>query len=220
MMKKRVFLAFIVCAAAYIPAFGQETYTLLIGGNTGQGTITAARDRGGKITITGMTTGAIPPIIEITRALCPLIPAGELVVFLPNTQSVIIDGNTTTRTNTDGSWSTTVVSGNTKTTTFSSGNWLKEVTNGNTTINTYSDGGWSRRVVSGNTTTITDGDGSTTKTVVNGNTTTFYMGEFLLSTTVVNGNTTTVTSPGGGWIKTVVDKQGYTIFITQTRGEG
>jgi hypothetical protein len=199
-MKKRVFLAFILCAIACIPAFGQETYTLLVGGNKGQGTITVAQDRGGKITVTGKTpAGALLPDMEITHALCPLIPAGEVVGFGSFYSSVIIDGNTTTTTYRDGDWFTTVVSGNTKAT-------------------THSDGSWSRTVVNGNTTTTTYPGGRTWKTVVNGNTTTYYSDEFLAHTDVVNGNTTTRTFPNGQWKQTVVDRQGYTIFITVTWG--
>jgi hypothetical protein len=56
--------------------------------------------------------------------------------------------------------------------------------------------------------------------VVNGNTETFFANGVIVSITVVSGNTTTTTFPNifNSWTKTVVDKQGYNIFITTTTG--
>jgi hypothetical protein len=220
---KRAFFSFILCAAAYIPVFGQETYTLFCSG-TVQGTVTIERDRGGKITITGRLTGRFAPSVDINHAICPLIPVGVSLVFQSITRSIIIDGNTTISTNLDGSGFKRVVNGNTTTSTHSDGRVEKDVINGNTTTSTYSNGAWIRSVVNGNTTTSTFSNGLVQKSVVNGNTTThssldLNSGiESIWYTEVVNGNTTTRNFPAFGWTKKVVDKQGHNIFITTTRG--
>jgi (2Fe-2S) ferredoxin len=171
---------------------------------------------------------------DIDRELCPLIPAetGRVPVS-KNIRRQIIDGNTTT-TYRDGSWYKTVVDGNTTIYTDKYGKWLKEtVVDGNTTTSTDLYGWWEKTVVDGNTTTTTRADGWWKKTVVDGNTTTTYR-DGRWYKTVVDGNTTTTTRSDGWWEKTVVDgntttttrsggrkgaetivdKQGYNIFIT------
>jgi hypothetical protein len=223
-MKKRMLITFILCIAVFIPVFGQELYTLYCSGDV-QGTVTIQKDRGGKITITGSRLiGGIAPSVDITHAICPLIPnlaekfGYNGFSFLNTTRSIIIDGNTWTRTNSDGSWAKTVVNGNTRTVTHSDGSWQQSVVNGNTTTTTYSSGGWRKTVVNGNTTTETNSayPDYWVQTVVNGNTETTTYDGGMWTRKVVNGNTTTLTSSYGIWIKTVVDKQGHDIFITTT----
>jgi hypothetical protein len=178
-----------------------EEYTLFYSGDT-QGTVVIQREEGGKITITPNFKGDY--FAEgIDYELCPLIPSPTKVcVYSTNdiiTDSIVIDGNTTTITNSDGSWKKIVVDGNTTTVTNSDSNWYKSVFDGNITTGTSSDGKWDKTVVYGNTTEITDSDGKWYKSVVDGNTTTFSFefDDWIMESVEV----------------TVVDKQGHNVFI-------
>jgi hypothetical protein len=161
-------------------------YTIYLGGNL-RGFITVQKDRNGKITIA-------PSISEgqvwIGNSICPILPKDGFSIS-KTTKSIVIDGNTTTVTSTDGKWNRivikgntttytslsgwgyeTVIDGNTLTTTRSDGRWEKQVLNGNTITRTFSEGRWDRLVAAGNTLTHTDDKGSLARAVINGNKTT------------------------------------------------
>jgi hypothetical protein len=205
--------------AGSITAWAEEEYILYCSGGP-QGTVTIQRDRAGKIIITSRLIRSLPGSILIDSEICPLIPAwiDTIDVFVPYTATIIIEGNTMTDIYSNGRWRKTVVDGNTTTETWSNGSWNKTVINGNTTTWTASDGSWNKTVINGNTTTWTSSDGWQ-KTVVDGNTTTTTWSDGWAKT-VVDGNTTTTTRSNGSWSKTVVDKQGYNIFITLEKGSG
>jgi TolB-like protein len=222
---------------------GQEEYTLYFSGDL-RGTATIQRDRAGKITVASVLTGV--KSYHLNSEICPLIPtwaAHSFTMFYiggRGSETIVIEGNTTTQTDSDGRMWKRVVDGNTTIETFSYGSystWSKAVVDGNTTIETYPDGGWGKTVVVGNTTTITDSrgnwwktviegntttqtdsDGNWWKTVIEGNTTTNTFSGGSWAKFVVDGNTTTMTRSDGSWSKTVVDKQGYDIFITIEEG--
>jgi hypothetical protein len=195
---------------------GQEEYTLYYSGSL-RGFVTIQRDKVGKITVTSKLIGSGSH--TIIHEICPLIPMWT-VVFVDSSKddyTQVIDGNTFTITNPDGSWYKEVVDGNTFTTSRSDGFWTKRVVDGNTTIEMYYTGGWTKWVVDGNTTTATDSGGPVFKIVINGNTTTYTDSRSdYWSKTVVDGNTRTVTDSGGWWRKTVVD--GNTTIETYSTG--
>jgi TolB-like protein len=194
------------------PAGGEYTeYTITCGGDA-KGFITIQQEKSGRIVITPRITEGNGSVF-IDNAICPLLPPGDDGFYIDKgTKSIIIDGNTTTVTWSDG-WYKTVVDGNTKTVTRSVGSWDKTVVDGNTTTVTSSNGYWYKTVVDGNTTTVTWSDGSWSKTVVDGNTKTVTSSDGFWSITVVDGNTTTLTNSYGWSFKTIVNKQGNTVSI-------
>jgi hypothetical protein len=211
-MKIIIFSILFVINTVFV--FSQE-YNLYYSG-LDKGFITIKKETNGRITITPkILTGSV----TLNNEICSLLPISKSYWIYELTQLITIDGNTTTETNSDGSWYKTVVNGNTTTWTNSDGSWYKTVVNGNTTTRTRSDGSWTKTVVNGNTTTWTRSDGSWTKTVVDGNITTSTRSDGFWHKTVVDGNITTETSSNGYWKKTVIDKQGNDIYIT-TQGSG
>jgi hypothetical protein len=203
-MNKRLTAITLFAAVSLIAgaAVYAQQYTLYYsGGITGYVTIT--KDTQGKVTV-------IPQIIkdlalqnEITNNECPLIPQGQRISVYRFIASIVIDGNTITETGTDGKVITSIINGNTTIRTMSGGSWIKTVVEGNTTIITWLGGSWRRIVVSGNTITETVTSeiyGLNSKTVVEGNTRTTTWNEY----------------DGPQWRTTVIEKQGYNIYIHTT----
>jgi hypothetical protein len=186
----------------FVSVSAQEEYTLVYQGDV-QGTVSIRRDRGGKITITPSMT-KLDSVEIIDNALCPLIPAAPKwapTLSISNFNAIIvIEGSTRTETYPGGTWSKTIIQDNTATETRSSGWWQKTVVEGNTTTKTISNGQWNKTVVEGNTTTETN------------------LATGAWEKWVVEGGITTTTSSGGRRTKRVVDRQGNTIYITQSRG--
>jgi hypothetical protein len=188
---KRVLIV-VVLLVLTVFAFAQE-YTLRYSGDV-EGSITIQKENGGRIVITSKLSKGITPV---NNAICPLVPPGEeFDIGNAYLQSVIIDGNT-------------------RTITQSHGGWVKTVVDGNTTTWTTSDGYWEKNVVDGNMITVTRSDGSSYEISVED-----YSADEPPSRittagaqTVVNGNTTTITLPYGG--KIVATRQGNTITIHQ-----
>jgi hypothetical protein len=201
-MKKNLLLVLALCIAGGV--FAQE-YTIFLGG-TLRGFITVQKDSGGKITITPSISS--DGSVWIGNAICPILP-GEGDGFRTydtksngfrvskTIASIVIDGNTTTETRTDGNWHKIVNDGNTTTETWSDGRWYRTVTEGNRITYTSSFGAeeitvlegntltkthlhgplsnhirWQKIVVSENTMTETDSSGSWARAVISGNTTT------------------------------------------------
>ncbi|GMO15688.1 MAG: hypothetical protein Pg6A_01890 [Termitinemataceae bacterium] len=216
-----VIAAAVIAVPHILDAVGPKEYTLYFSGDdTGIVTITKGTD--GKIIILPkLDEGAI---FYITHDVCPLLREERKYkvenitsyFYVSVTRDIVIDGNTTTKTDSDGSWEKTVIDGNTTTKTDSDGSWEKTVIDGNTTTKTDSDGSWEKTVVDGNTTTGTSSDGNWAKTVVDGNTTTWTSSDGNWAKTVVDGNTTTWTTSYGSWEKTVVD--GNTTTWTDSDG--
>jgi hypothetical protein len=99
---------------------------------------------------------------HITPAPYPLIPEwGENVEIDEDFRKAVIEDNTMICT-ASHCWIKMVVEGNITTITFSDGNQSKTVVDGNTTITTYSDGRCVKWVEEGATTTITFSDGDKT----------------------------------------------------------
>jgi hypothetical protein len=227
-VKKNLMLAAALIAAGCV--FAQE-YTIYFSGSN-EGTVTVTKDRGGSITIRcismknelGHNSGLNIGNGELVDSyLCPLLPKGRSFNISTGTV-IIIEGNTTTQTWSDGSWKKTVVDGNTTTETWSDGYWVKTVVDGNTTTETLPNGSWKKTVVDGNTTTETYADGNWYKTVVNGNTTTVTHsnGSWTTKTRTVAKDTVTekVTSsspyfPDISVRKGVATKQGNNIYFRE-----
>jgi hypothetical protein len=156
------------------------------------------------------------------------------------TKSIVIDGDTTTETNTNASsWRKTVLEGNTMTETGSDNRLVITVLEGNTLTRTYpnqtmplghydpdfkshtdtvSVGWWQKIVVAGNTMTETDSLGGWSRAVINGNTTTVTEDGELSYEEVIRGNTRTLTYSYGAGYREVVD--GNTITVTSLDGKG
>jgi hypothetical protein len=234
MTRKTIFAAALAAIIAG-GVFAQE-YTIFLGGDV-QGTVSVQKGRSGKITV---TPNVLKGYVKINKTVCPVLP--EDGFFVGNTtKNIVVDGNTTTTTQSDGSWfktvvdrnmttytrsdgrhgSKTVADGNTLTTTWSDGSWEKQVLNGNTVTHTWSNGRWERFVVGGDGDTITetDSDGSSGKAVIDGNTTTVTgggnMGRSYVE--VIRGNTRTVTYSSGVGYREAVD--GNTITKTSLDGK-
>jgi hypothetical protein len=225
-------------------AWGQE-HTIYYSGDLHQGFITVTKDARGIITMTarfskanewrGGNSGHIESLefeimYTIDNTLCPLLPVGtsyfQQFSWFP--AQVIIEGNTTTATWSNGFWEKTVVNGNTKTTTDANGGWVKTVVIGNTTTITDSHGHWEKLVTSGNTATWTDSYGGYVfKRVKSGNTITETRSDSVGWTKrVVTGNTTTVTSGNrvrGGYhfaYTRVVTRQGNSTHVEESYQAG
>ncbi|GHV15501.1 hypothetical protein FACS189491_12420 [Spirochaetia bacterium] len=231
-MKKNLLLVLSLLIAGGV--FAQE-YTIYLGGSVG-GTITVQKERNGKITITPhMNTQGW---VWIGKTICPVLPEDGFSVW-KTTKSIVIDGDTTTVTDTDASrWRKIAIDGNTMTETDSSGRLVKTVLNGNTLTRTYpndtmtlrhytdgfksytdtvSEGWWQKIVVTGNTMTETDSLGLWSRAVINGNTTTVTKNGELAYEEVIRGNTRTLTySYGSGYTEVV---NGNTITITSFDGK-
>jgi hypothetical protein len=237
MKKYTVLLMLLISSFTF--ASGQE-YTVYYSGYI-NGYITITKDTSGKITIMPKMKGDWR-YVTLTDEICPLLPQKqEFDILIPQTQHIIIEGNITTKTYSDRPWEKTVFDGNTTTVTTGNGWWSRTVVNGNTTTLTVSDGAWKKTVVDGNITTITESDGTweatTERIVVNGNTvtttridgtwekivtdgntTTLTTSDGFLRKTVVDGNITTKNDSNGNWSKEIIEKQGYSIYISREEG--
>jgi hypothetical protein len=226
-MKKNLLLAAVLLIAGGV--FAQE-YTIYLGGSI-TGFISVQREPAGKTTITPYinTQGRV----WIGKTICPVLPEDGFDVW-NTTKSIVIDGNTTTITNPDGSysWRKAVIDGNTMTETWS------DEHNYDSTLRRYTFGG-SLTVLEGNTLTRTfpnstlqvthydfKGGGTTTnsykswwqKIVVTGNTMTETDVTGSWSRAVINGNTTTVTKDGSLSYEEVI--RGNTRTLTYSYGSG
>jgi hypothetical protein len=210
--------AFMLCAIALMPAFGQEEYTLFYSGNN-QGTVTIQQDRAGKITITPRFKDK-KYYATLDHKLCPLIPAqskfyiGEIkggssfgflsVFYLYNAFGRMKDAGGELIV--DPSVTKIVIDGTTTEIIFPDG-WIKEVINGTTKTCTAGGGYWEKIVVTGTTTTWMSSNNYRTETTVDGNTTTesSYWPKFLNDPRAYFRSSTITT----------VDKQGHNIFIEE-----
>jgi hypothetical protein len=236
MKKLMVLFIFFIINVSFV--FGQNYILYYSGDNSGF--ITIQKESSGKITITPKMT-KIRYSIDLTEEICPILPElSESNNYSINeeTQSITIDGNTTTRTYSDGSWNKTVVDGNTISWTSSDGWWHRKVVEGETETVTQSDGRWYRiitdgntrtgidsygfqfrEVVEGNKTTRTNFEGTTVIIIVDGNTTTWTDPDGRWQKKVIEGNTITITDSGGRYLKTSIDKKGNNIYIfEESRG--
>ena len=192
-MKIIIFSILLIINTIFV--FSQE-YNLYYSG-LDKGFITIKKESNGKITITPRMQGVYS--FDLSYEICSLLLKGEYYYIYSETKLITFDGNTTTETFSDGSWSKTVVNGNTTTKTFSDGSWCKTVVDGNTTTTTFSDGSWHNTIADGNTTKETSSTGSWKETYV-------------------EGNTTIKTYSDDSWEETFVDKQGFNIYII-TKGK-
>jgi hypothetical protein len=108
MNMKKFSIALMLALIATVMSFEQE-YTVYYSGET-QGYLTVTKDTEGKITIQIALTKGYNVIIS--KDICPILPNGDFSIdrWYVN---IVIDGNTTTKTGSSGSWEKTVVDGNT-----------------------------------------------------------------------------------------------------------
>jgi hypothetical protein len=170
------------------------------------------------------------PVVNNTMNRLSVNASNGIITVEGNTRAVtysdgsggrmVIQGNTATETRSNSSWwKKTVVEGNTVTETYSNGQWNKTVIDGGTTIITYSSGSWYKWVVNGNTTIHTNSYNERFTTVVDGNTTTETDKNGNWERWVDEDGTRTTTYSDGRWNRTVVERQGYNIFITKESGK-
>ena len=168
------------------------------------GTVSVRRQTSGKITISPAITEG-DPHIEVSRLLIPFLP--ENFFITSNIRDIVIDGNTTITTYTDGRWIRIDIDGNTTTEIWPEGVASTTVVSGNVTEKNYPSGAWVKIVVEGNTTTITKS----------------YLSPYAIKI-VKEGNTeTAMYSPPAGedWVKRVIDGSTETItsaldFVNRT----
>ena len=233
---KRIIILITLCLCNVFFVFGQEEYLYIFSG-TVSGLVNVKKGTDGKITITP-SIHEWGEVMEITisSVLSPILPQSYIV--RQNTQTIIIDGNTTVESNSDRSWKRTIKNGNETMETNSDGSWVKTVVDGNETLVTKSDGSWIRTFISGNRIMTTFSNGTWERTVVSGNTTIFsweskhhgiFESEYVVdgnkitakgyayqtgSTRTVNGNVITIVSTFNNELLLRVEKQGNNIFIT------
>jgi hypothetical protein len=224
-MKKNMLLALSLIVASGVFA---EEYTIYLAG-TLEGFINVQKEAGGKITIAPFMSSDNG--VWIGNSICPILPKDGFNIW-KGTKSIVIDGNTTTRTLANGEWNKTVTDGNTTMYTTSDGYWTKTIADKNTITSTSSRGDLAITVFEGNTLTKTYPGRTLTvkkyhldkitatdsyedwwqKVVVSGNkmTETDVSGSWSMA--VINGNTTTVTKDGSQSYEEVI--QGNTRTLT------
>ncbi|MDR3302774.1 MAG: hypothetical protein LBT01_09660 [Spirochaetaceae bacterium] len=209
---KKISIALMLALVATAISFGQE-FTVYCSGET-QGYITITKDAKAKITIHCKLTKGY---VLLSKEICPILQNDVTDSLGVSVENIVIGGNTTTETRSNGSWRKTVIDGNTTTETHSDGFWQKTVVEGNTATKSNSYGTSFKIVVEGNTTTRTNSSspGYWEKTIVDGNTTTDISSTGFKFVTVVDGNTTSMSHPDGT-LKTVVTKEGSDIYIHTT----